>query len=50
LLDLDGNDALLAEAHAAAQCIAAALPNDEIRRCFQAAEPVRLLGHLRPTR
>ncbi|HSH83275.1 MAG TPA: AAA family ATPase [Herpetosiphonaceae bacterium] len=44
LLDLDGNDALLAEARATAQGIAAALPNDDIRRRFWAAEPVRLLG------
>ena len=34
------------EARAAAQRIAAALPNDEIRRVFEVAEPVRLLGRL----
>jgi tetratricopeptide (TPR) repeat protein len=44
LLDLDGDDALLAEARTAAQSIAGALPNAEIRRCFWAAEPIRLLG------
>jgi tetratricopeptide (TPR) repeat protein len=46
LLDLDGDDALLAEAGAAARRIAAALPNDEIRQIFQAAEPVRLLSRV----
>jgi class 3 adenylate cyclase/transcriptional regulator with XRE-family HTH domain/tetratricopeptide (TPR) repeat protein len=41
LLELDGDDALLAEARHAAQRIATALPNDELRRRFLAAEPVR---------
>jgi len=50
LLELDGDDALLAEARAAAQRIAAALPNDELRRRFEAADTVRLLGRLTPTR
>jgi hypothetical protein len=29
------------------QRIAAALPNDEMRRIFEVAEPVRLLGRMR---
>jgi tetratricopeptide (TPR) repeat protein len=46
LLDLDGDEALRAEARAAATRIAAALPNDEIRQIFQAAELVRLLSRM----
>jgi hypothetical protein len=46
LLELDGDDALLAEARAAARHIIAALPNEEMRRRFQAAEPMRLLSHM----
>jgi class 3 adenylate cyclase/tetratricopeptide (TPR) repeat protein/transcriptional regulator with XRE-family HTH domain len=44
LIELDGDDALLEEARAAAQRIVAALPNDELIRRFEAADPVRLLG------
>src|SRR5205085_1831544 len=36
----------LAEARAAAKRIAAALPDEAMRRRFEAAEPVRLLGSL----
>jgi tetratricopeptide (TPR) repeat protein len=46
LLKLEGDDALLAEAWAAAQRMAAALPNDEMRRGFQAAELVQLLSRM----
>jgi tetratricopeptide (TPR) repeat protein len=46
LLDLEGDDALLAEAWAAAQQVAVALPNEEMRRRFEAAEPVLLLSKL----
>jgi tetratricopeptide (TPR) repeat protein len=49
LLDLDGDDTLLAEARRAAQGIASALPNDELRRRFLAAEPVRRVGQLEST-
>jgi hypothetical protein len=41
LLALDGDDALAAEARAAAERIAAALPDQEVRQRFEAAEPVR---------
>ncbi|MBC8160645.1 MAG: tetratricopeptide repeat protein [Roseiflexaceae bacterium] len=50
LLNLDGDDMLLAEACTAAERIAAALPNEEMRRRFQTTELVRLLDHLRPPR
>ena len=43
LINLEGNDALLAEARSAAQQIIAALPGDELRRTFRQAEPVRLV-------
>jgi hypothetical protein len=43
LLALDGDDALAAEARAAADRITAALPDPEMRRRFEAAEPVRFL-------
>jgi hypothetical protein len=46
LLALDGDDTLAAEARAAAHRILAALPDAEMRRRFEAAEPVRLLGDL----
>lgn len=46
LLALDGDDALLAEARAAVERMAAALPEGELRRCFLAAEPVRLVARL----
>jgi class 3 adenylate cyclase/tetratricopeptide (TPR) repeat protein len=41
LINLDGDDELLAEAHATAQRIMAALPDDEMRQAFTAPEPVR---------
>jgi class 3 adenylate cyclase/tetratricopeptide (TPR) repeat protein len=43
LIDLEGNDKLLAEARSATQQIMTALPNDELRRTFRQAEPVRLV-------
>jgi hypothetical protein len=43
LLALDGDQALAAEARAAAERIIAALPDTELRRRFEAAEPVRLV-------
>jgi hypothetical protein len=46
LLALDGDDTLAAEARAAADSIAAALPDAEMRRRFAEAEPVRLLDRL----
>ena len=46
LLALDGDGDLAAEARAATKRIAAALPDEEMRRRFEAAEPVRLLGSL----
>jgi hypothetical protein len=46
LLAIDGDAALLAEAHAAVERIAGALPDAEIRRCFLVAEPVRLVLRL----
>jgi class 3 adenylate cyclase/transcriptional regulator with XRE-family HTH domain/tetratricopeptide (TPR) repeat protein len=49
LLDLEGDDALLAEAWAAAQRIVAALPNEKMRSCFQAAELLRLLSRMGKT-
>ena len=48
LLTLEGDDALLAEARATARRIIAALPDEEIIRCFTASEPVRVLGTLTP--
>jgi tetratricopeptide (TPR) repeat protein len=47
LLALDGDDALAAEVRAAADRIAAALPDAEMRHRFAEAEPVRLLDRLR---
>ena len=43
LLAIDGDDALAAEGHAATDRIVAALPDPEMRRRFEAAEPLRLL-------
>jgi tetratricopeptide (TPR) repeat protein len=43
LLDIEGSDALVSEAGCAAHRIAAALPEGDVRRRFEAAEPVRLL-------
>jgi tetratricopeptide (TPR) repeat protein len=44
LLAIAGDEALAAEARAAARQISAALPHPDLRRCFEAAAPVRLLG------
>jgi hypothetical protein len=44
LLAIEGDDALATEARQAAQRIAAALPDAEMRRRFEAAEPVRMLS------
>jgi hypothetical protein len=44
LLALEGDDSLAAEARQAAGRIAAALPEAEMRRRFEAADPVRLLS------
>lgn len=44
LLTLEADDALAAEAGRTAERIAAAIPDQEMRLRFQAAEPVRLLG------
>jgi tetratricopeptide (TPR) repeat protein len=46
LLQLDGSDALADEARQAVQRITAALPDDSMRRAFEAAEPVRILTKL----
>jgi class 3 adenylate cyclase/tetratricopeptide (TPR) repeat protein len=46
LLATDGNDALLAEARGAAHRALGALPDEELRRRFAAAEPVQALGSL----
>src|SRR5262245_23911105 len=46
LLAIDGDDELAAEAQVAEQRIAAALPDEELRRRFAVAEPVRLLAKL----
>ncbi|HEY8284859.1 MAG TPA: AAA family ATPase [Chloroflexota bacterium] len=46
LLAIDGEAALVAEAHAAVERIAGALPDAEIRLRFLAAEPVRLIMRL----
>ncbi len=47
LLAIEGNDALLAETQASAQCIITNLPNEEMRHRFEAAESVQLLPHSR---
>ncbi len=44
LIDLDGNDALLAEVRATAKGILKALPAEEMRQRFANAEPLRVLG------
>ncbi len=44
LLATEGDDALLSEARTTARRIVAELPNEEMRRRFEGAEPVRLLG------
>jgi hypothetical protein len=48
LLAIESDDALAQEAYATAQRIRAALPDDEMRRTFDDAEPVgqvaRLIG------
>jgi tetratricopeptide (TPR) repeat protein len=46
LLDIEGDDMLLAEARRTAQRILAALPDGPLRRCFLAGESVRMLGPL----
>jgi class 3 adenylate cyclase/tetratricopeptide (TPR) repeat protein len=46
LLATEGDDALLSEARTTARRIVAELPNEEMRRRFEAAESVRLLGQL----
>ncbi len=46
LLAIAGNDTLLAEARAAVDRIAGALPEADLRRTFLAAEPVRLVMRL----
>ncbi len=43
LIDLDGDDALAAEARAAVGRITQALPNADLRRCFESAQPVGLV-------
>ena len=46
MLVVDGDDTLAAEAGATVERIAVALPDAELRRCFLAAEPVRLVARL----
>lgn len=46
LLEMAGDDALLSEARATAKKILTALPDEEMRQRFLAAEPVRALGNL----
>jgi tetratricopeptide (TPR) repeat protein len=46
LLAIDADAALLVEANAAVERVAGALPDAELRRCFVAAEPVRLVVRL----
>jgi hypothetical protein len=43
LLAVDGHDALAAEAASAVERVAAALPHEDMRRRFAAAEPVRVV-------
>lgn len=45
-LAVESDDALAQEAHATAQRISAALPTDELRHRFAAAEPVRLIARV----
>jgi tetratricopeptide (TPR) repeat protein len=44
LLAVDGDDAVLADARSAARHILSRLPTEDLRRRFQAAEPVQRLG------
>ncbi len=46
LLEIEGSDALLTEARTTARKILAQLPDEDMRRRFEAAEPVRVLGSL----
>ena len=46
LLSTEGDDVLLSEARCASRRILAELPTDEMRRRFEAAEPVHMLGQL----
>ena len=46
LLAVEGDDALAQEAYATAQRMSAALPNDEMRQIFAAAEPARQIARL----
>ncbi len=46
LLNIDGNEELLAETHDVAKRIIATLPDKAMIRCFKAAEPVIALGKL----
>jgi predicted ATPase/DNA-binding XRE family transcriptional regulator len=46
MLAVEGDDALAQEAYATAQRIRAALPTDEMRHIFDAAEPVRQIARL----
>ena len=48
LLDIEGDDVLLAEARRTAQRILVALPDEQLRRCFLASELVRTLGPMEP--
>jgi hypothetical protein len=47
LLAIEGNDTLLVETQAVAQRIIANLPDEEMRRQFEAAEPVLMLNKLK---
>jgi tetratricopeptide (TPR) repeat protein len=46
LLTVEGDDTLAQEAHAAAERIRTALPTEEMRQSFEAAEPVRHVARL----
>jgi tetratricopeptide (TPR) repeat protein len=48
LLALEGNDQLFVETRTMAQRIMVALPDEEMIRCFTAAEPLGVLGPLAP--
>ncbi len=43
-LGIEGDDVLVREAHATARRISVALPNDDMRQVFEAAEPVRKIA------
>jgi hypothetical protein len=49
LLALEGDDVLLVETRGTAERILAELPDAEMRRQFEKAEPVLRLGPLRPS-